>query len=190
MPEFIKYTSAVLKIVVLGACLIGIVFCVSGIWFVYLGSSGATEFTFFGQTFKSVNAGIAALFLGASTVVLLFRRALRTLDSAIRAETPPGRADTALATHWPQKKTMATLTKKIKALSDTQWLIFSGVAATEGIQASSLMRRLKLNSSVFHLRIRSLQQEELLSPSDDLCLYLHPKAARLLKDKSVEDLRK
>ena len=51
-----------------------------GVGLVILGSTGTTEFTFFGQSFKSQNVGIAALFIGASVVVLNVRRILKAYE--------------------------------------------------------------------------------------------------------------
>jgi uncharacterized integral membrane protein len=59
---------------------IGALFAILGIVLVILGATGETEFSFFGQTFKSTNIGIAAFFLGAAIIVLNVRRVLKSLD--------------------------------------------------------------------------------------------------------------
>jgi hypothetical protein len=53
--------------------------CTFWVWLVYLNSVGQTEFTLFGQTFKSANVGIAAIFIAAVTFVLTIRAILRTI---------------------------------------------------------------------------------------------------------------
>ncbi|MGI0016320.1 MAG: hypothetical protein ACREBU_23110 [Nitrososphaera sp.] len=58
-----------------------------GAYMVYSGTSGNTEFSFFGQTFKSTHVGIAALFIGAAMAVLVSGRILKTVDKTIVAET-------------------------------------------------------------------------------------------------------
>ena len=50
-----------------------------GIILIYLGSTGATKFHFFGQSFDSTNVGIAAIFLGATTVVVVLTRLMKRL---------------------------------------------------------------------------------------------------------------
>ncbi len=72
--------SNLLKIIVVGAYLISFSIVISGIVLVYLGATGDTEFSFFGQTFKSQNIGIAAIFLGAATIVLLVRYSLKSFN--------------------------------------------------------------------------------------------------------------
>jgi len=52
-----------------------------GVWLVSLGSTGDTKFSFFGQTFESANVGIAAIFIGGVTIVLLARAVLKTIRS-------------------------------------------------------------------------------------------------------------
>lgn len=86
MPEISREASAILRMVIIGAYVIGVIFTLAGIWLVYLGATGGTEFTFFGQTFKSENVGVAAVFLGAATIVLLLRRTLSSLDRTIKVE--------------------------------------------------------------------------------------------------------
>ncbi len=49
-------------------------------------SSAYTEFSFFGQRFKSTSVGIAAIFIGGVMVVLTVRRAFKSLDHAVSSE--------------------------------------------------------------------------------------------------------
>ncbi|MBU2641461.1 MAG: hypothetical protein KJ889_06640 [Gammaproteobacteria bacterium] len=58
----------------------GTVLALLGVVLVVLGSQGETEFSFFGQTFKSQNVGIASFFLGAALVVLNVHRILKSYD--------------------------------------------------------------------------------------------------------------
>jgi len=62
----------------------GSLLSVLGVVLVVMGATGETEFSFFGQTFKSQNIGIAAFFLGATLVVLNVRRILKSYDSGNR----------------------------------------------------------------------------------------------------------
>ena len=75
--------SNLLKIIVIGAYLISFSFVLSGIALVYLGATGDTDFNFFGQTFKSQSVGIASIFLGAATIVLLIRYSLKSFNKFI-----------------------------------------------------------------------------------------------------------
>lgn len=49
---------------------------------VVVGATGETEFTFFGQSFRSQNIGIASFFLGAALVILNVRRLLASYDKS------------------------------------------------------------------------------------------------------------
>ena len=75
----IKEASPILKLIVVLGFLAGIAFAAFGVWLVYLGSTGQTEFSFFWQTFKSANVGIGAIFIGGVLIVLLARSVLKTL---------------------------------------------------------------------------------------------------------------
>lgn len=63
---------------------------VLGIILIALGSRGASEFTLFGQTFKSSNIGVSALFISAVVGVLLGRRIIvaieNTTDMALKGK--------------------------------------------------------------------------------------------------------
>jgi len=116
MPQLIRATSTTLRLVIIGAFVLAAVFVGAGIWLVYLGATGDTKFTFFGQTFGSTNVGIAALFLGAVTVVLLLRRSLSTLDSVVRTESMVDTQPRAHVKAWPAVKNEASLRRAVKAL--------------------------------------------------------------------------
>jgi hypothetical protein len=68
-----RETQPLLTIIIVGAFIAGMVFAGMGIWLVILGSEGNTDLSFFGQTIKTNNAGIAAIMIGATTIVLLLR---------------------------------------------------------------------------------------------------------------------
>lgn len=90
MPSLIRGSTPILCLVFIGAYVVGFGLAALGIVLVYLGSTGSTQFSFFGQSFSSTNVGIPAVFLGAATVVLLIRRALKSVDTAIMGEAPRG----------------------------------------------------------------------------------------------------
>lgn len=63
----------------------GIVFAAFGVWLVIGGGeTGASTVRLFGQTIETTSVGIAAIFIGAVTVVVTLRRVLKTMDTAIR----------------------------------------------------------------------------------------------------------
>jgi hypothetical protein len=68
--------ASLLKLVIAGVFLVGSFFAALGIWLVYLSSTGDSEIRFFGQTIKTANAGVAAIFFGSVTIVLIVRQAL------------------------------------------------------------------------------------------------------------------
>lgn len=78
--EMVRAKEPILKQLTLGGYLIAALFALLGVWLVYLGSTGMTEFSFFGQQFKSANVGIAAIFLAAVVVVLMMRSVVRAMD--------------------------------------------------------------------------------------------------------------
>ncbi|UCE58911.1 MAG: hypothetical protein JSU63_15895 [Phycisphaerales bacterium] len=86
MTDLIKSSTPILRIVVLGGFLAGVVIGALGILLVFQGDNAETEFSFFGQTFKSQSVGIAAIFMGACIIVLVIRRALKSVDKAITAD--------------------------------------------------------------------------------------------------------
>jgi DMSO/TMAO reductase YedYZ heme-binding membrane subunit len=90
MAALVKEIGKVLRPIIFGAWVLGLAFIVAGIWLVWMGATGTTKFSFFGQEFESTNVGIAALFLGAATLVLLIRRVLKTLDSTVASQAAIG----------------------------------------------------------------------------------------------------
>jgi hypothetical protein len=75
--------SLLLKIIIYGTFIIGLSFALIGVWLVILGATGETEFSFFGQSFKSVNVGIGSVFIGGAIIVILIRRAFKSIDLGI-----------------------------------------------------------------------------------------------------------
>ena len=60
----------------------GSLLSILGVVLVIIGATGDTEFNLFGQSFKSANVGVAALFIGAVLVVLNVRRLLSSYDKS------------------------------------------------------------------------------------------------------------
>ena len=65
---------------------VGALLAVLGVVLVAIGAAGNTEFTFFGQSFRSQNVGIAALFLGAALIVLNVRRVLTSVERSQKSK--------------------------------------------------------------------------------------------------------
>jgi hypothetical protein len=89
MPQLINASKTLFFCVVGGAFACGLALACLGVVLIRFGSNGATEFSFFGQSFKSGNVGIAAIFIGGATIVLLIRRTLKSLDHVVRSESEP-----------------------------------------------------------------------------------------------------
>lgn len=88
MAKLLEKTTSFLKLVLVFGFVSGIIFALLGVWLVFLGSTGSTDFNLFGQTFTSANVGIAAVFIGAVVSVLVIRRLFKTLDQTIKLEVP------------------------------------------------------------------------------------------------------
>lgn len=58
----------------------------TGIVLIALGATGDTDFSLFGQTFKSTNAGITALFIAAIVAVVLGRRIIGAMENTTTIE--------------------------------------------------------------------------------------------------------
>lgn len=67
-----------------GTFFAAILFAILGVVFIIAGSTGETEFSFFGQSFKSTHVGIAAIFLASTIIVLNIRRVLRSIERTQR----------------------------------------------------------------------------------------------------------
>jgi len=74
-----KYISPLLLTITIVGLLFGLAAIAGGIWLVYLKSEGQTEFVLFGQTFKSANVGIPAIFIGGVILLLVIRNVLKTI---------------------------------------------------------------------------------------------------------------
>lgn len=186
MARLIKETSSALRMIIIGAFFLTAIFCMAGIWLVYLGANGSTEFSFFGQTFKSTNVGIAALFLGAASAVLLLRRTLRTLDIAVNAESPAQGSRVPVG-YWPRSQTRKSLETKINALSDNQWSVVLAIAQQEGISSHTLCD-LFGGLSIFYDRLERLENEQLITLHKDK-VYLASRVKQLLRGRDIRQIR-
>lgn len=72
-----------LEKIALASFVVALIIAAMGVYLVYLGASGDTEFSFFVQQFRSTNVGIAAIFIGAVLIVLNVRRTLTSFDKTI-----------------------------------------------------------------------------------------------------------
>jgi hypothetical protein len=75
----VEVARPLLSIIAVGTMIFGAIISGMGIVLVYLGSKGVTKIQFFGQSFDSANVGIGAIFLGASTVVIVLTRLMKRL---------------------------------------------------------------------------------------------------------------
>jgi hypothetical protein len=83
MARLVTEARPILWVAILGGFISGVGLAVLGGVLVYIGSSGETQFEFFGQSFQSTNIGIASIFIGGTLIVLLVRRTLSSLDRAV-----------------------------------------------------------------------------------------------------------
>ena len=80
--------AALLRTIIIGTFVIGALFAVVGVWLVYLSASGTNDIRILGQTINTDNTGVAALFLGTVTVILLIRQTLKTISAPQSAASP------------------------------------------------------------------------------------------------------
>jgi hypothetical protein len=73
--------STLLMLIIAGVFLIGAFFAVVGIWLVYLSSKGDSQIQLFGQSLKTANAGVAAIFFGSVTIILIIRQTLSIIST-------------------------------------------------------------------------------------------------------------
>ena|SRR5271165_1359065 len=79
-----RTSNDILYIIALGAMILGVCFILGGVALVYLGGTGSTTFTLFGNTFTSQNVGVASIFCGAVLAVLTFRRVVKGVERTSR----------------------------------------------------------------------------------------------------------
>lgn len=90
MSEHIKATKPIFLTAVIGVFLLCVVLAVIAF---RKDATGDTQFTFFGQSFKSTHVGIAAVFIAGVVVVLTIRRVFKSLDHAVSTESAGGGHD-------------------------------------------------------------------------------------------------
>jgi hypothetical protein len=81
-----EVTPLIITIIIL-FFILAIFIILTGGYLTFQGQTADTELEFFGQSMKSSNIGIAAIFIGAVMMVLLTTRALKTFDRTLEAET-------------------------------------------------------------------------------------------------------
>jgi predicted transcriptional regulator len=163
MGALIRETNSLLRIVIIGTFVLGVVFIAAGVAYVYMGGVGDTEFSFFGQTFKSTSVGIAAFFLGAAIIVLVVRRSLSTLDRTVTLETPrSGEDSNAGPDAWPNELSVASLSKTLRAMSEQQWQLLEIIEEYEGLGFGELADRSAIPPSLLCHRLNTLEDSKLI----------------------------
>jgi len=79
----IEAGTPIILAIIVAITLIGAASIVAGVVLFYMGASGATEMSLFGNTFKSQNVAVACLFIGALIVAATARRALTSVERLI-----------------------------------------------------------------------------------------------------------
>lgn len=78
-----------MKTALIGVVALAVVFAVTGVVFIYLGSSGNTTLSFFGANVATTNVGVAALVLAAAMVVLTIRKVFSYMHGVVHGESKP-----------------------------------------------------------------------------------------------------
>lgn len=87
--EHLNSAKGLLYLIVGGTLVAAICFIVAGLTLVYLGATGDSSVDLFGSTIKSENAGIVSIFLGAVTLIILFRQAMQKIEAILRIQRGP-----------------------------------------------------------------------------------------------------
>jgi hypothetical protein len=83
MPEHTKTARPIFLATIIGVFLLCVALAVIAFG---KDAAGDTQFTFFGQNFRSTHVGIAAVFIAGVVVVLTIRRVFKSLDHAVTRE--------------------------------------------------------------------------------------------------------
>jgi hypothetical protein len=86
MDDAIWHARPILTFVSAGAFIVSSLIAVLGAVLVYLGATGTSQMTIFGQNLSTTNVGIAGIFIGAVSLVLIVRRIMQSLDVAIHTK--------------------------------------------------------------------------------------------------------
>jgi hypothetical protein len=144
MANTLQDASPLLKTMVIGALIVGVVFGGIGVWLAFLGATGETEVNFLGQSFKSLNVGIASVFIGGVIAAMTLRRAFRTIELGMN-----------------QAAADASTPRVGRAVSGKQRELLHAIAAagTEGIYACHFDSSLSLDREAIVYRARDLESQ-------------------------------
>lgn len=81
-----RHVTPVVKFYLISGLVFGFGIACLGVWLVYIHSSGHTEFSLLGMSFKSENIGIAAIFLGSVVAIVSLRNVNRLLITTVNAK--------------------------------------------------------------------------------------------------------
>ena len=88
MSNSTKKPEPILVIALIGGFLSGLFLAILGAFLFSKGATGDTEIEVFGQSLRSTNVGIAAIFIGAAVIVLVVTRVLKVLETKPDVERP------------------------------------------------------------------------------------------------------
>ena len=178
----LKQATPLIKLVLILVFIGGLAFALLGVWLVYLGSTGSTEFSFFGQNFKATSVGIAAIFIGAVAIVNVFRRALKTVDQTLKAG---ARNDdtTEASLEWPIINTVDALKARLRKTSEKNRAIIQCVAeAQRPVYVMEIAKAMTIDRSQVIYRGRDLNATDLFEilQLTDTAYDIHPAVRNVL----------
>ncbi len=91
MAALVRAATPILAIMTIASLVVALSLIGGGVALVWLHETGATEFTMFGNTFKSASVGVTGIFCGAVLGVILLRRAYNSVDKIISSPEGPAR---------------------------------------------------------------------------------------------------
>jgi hypothetical protein len=192
-----------LRLIIIGIFIAGVIFAGFGVWLVILGAAGDTEFSLFGQKMRTTDIGIAAVFIGAVTIILLVRRVLATFDEMLssRVDTyvtyddprTPALSSSTAEQAEPPIKSAQSLLERLNSVSDRQLEILSLIWYPKArfVYLRDLSNKLKTERSDLYYRLKDLERDGLIiivmGNVDD---YVEPSSAvrPFLKNPSIKKL--
>jgi hypothetical protein len=82
--EHLREAKGLFYLIIAGVMTVSVAFIIAGLGLVYLGATGSTVITIFGQQIASQNVGVVSIGLGAVSLLVLIRRAMQHIQEILQ----------------------------------------------------------------------------------------------------------